>query len=219
VNDWEGADDGTLLAFLAGTIIACCLLAFCLMVTGCGLSPCVVRFVDSHSDGTPNLEKFAAGKAGGAAMWRMGQPPDERAWAALRLAVLADNPSARDIVVVKLNDSREGDDAPAAALGWTVLPHPLYPEDDKPWTVLVAPTRQEVDAAVEDILAAHARGATVLWHCSHGRDRTSLVAALVGRRLLGWSKAAGWNDMLAHGYRWELPGLDVYWAENGKRVR
>jgi hypothetical protein len=120
--------------------------------------------------------------------------------------------------VVKLNDNAEGSDAQATALGWTVLPHPLYPEDDKPWTVLVAPTKQEVDAAVDAILEAHAAGYTVIWHCSHGRDRTSLVAALVGRRLLGWTKAAGWDDMLAHGYRWELPGLDVYWAENGKKA-
>lgn len=178
----------------------------------CGLAPCAIHFTDSYSSGVPNLERFASGHMTGAAMWRMGQPPDAAAWAALRGYV-----GSGPVVVVKLNDSAEGSDTPATAQGWTVLPHPLYPEDDKPWTVLVAPTRQEVDAAVDAILEAHAAGYTVVWHCSHGRDRTSLVAALVGRRLLGWTKAAGWNDMLAHGFRWELPGLDVYWAESARR--
>jgi hypothetical protein len=172
--------------------------------------PCVQGgsgFVDTVTAGVPNLVQFAPG------MWRMGQPPDEAAWKALALAIGA--PSR--VIVVKLNDAAEGSDAPAGALGWTVLPYPLYPEDDKPWTVLEAPSKGDVDRAVEAIIEAHAVGYTVIWHCSHGRDRTGLISELVGRRMFGWTKGQGWDDMISHGYRWELPDLDAYWAEYGKR--
>lgn len=199
-----------------GAVFALGLLTVGLWIAGCGAAPCAVHFVDSYSSGTPNLEKFGGGHVQGAPMWRMGQPPNDVAWNDLQVEI--GNPLPADVVVVKLNDEREGsDDYAAKFLGWTVLKHPLAPEDDKPWTVLAVPSRADVDAAVDDILAAHARGATVLWHCVHGRDRTSLVAALVGRKLLGWTKDGGWNDMLAHGYRWELPGLDVFWSESARR--
>jgi hypothetical protein len=38
-----------------------------------------------------------------------------------------------------------------------------------------------------------------------------LVSALVGMRLLGWSKDAAWKNMIDHGFRWELPDLDAFW--------
>lgn len=56
----------------------------------------------------------------------------------------------------------------------------------------------------------------MIWHCSHGRDRTSLASALVQMRLFGMSKRAAWDDMIAHGFRWELPDLDLYWLEDVK---
>jgi len=160
--------------------------------------------------GVPNLVQFAPG------MWRMGQPPDDQAWRDLGIAV--GNPIPSNVTIVKLNDEAEGsDDFAEKFMGWQVVRIPLPPEDGKTWTVLVVPSKADVDRAVDAILTAHAAGKTVLWHCSHGRDRTGLVSALVGRRMFGWSKEQGWKDMLAHGFRWELPGLDAFWAEEGSR--
>jgi hypothetical protein len=45
-------------------------------------------------------------------------------------------------------------------------------------------------------------------------NRTSLISALVGMKLFGWSKDYAWQDMLKHGFRWELPDLDAYWLED-----
>ena len=183
-------------------------------LSGCGgtcVTSCLPRFVDSYSSGVPNLERIAP------RLWRMGQPPDAIAWQALRGYVSVDG--GGPVVVVKLNDDAEGDDNPAVAQGWTVRKRPLVPEDDKPWTVLEVPSRASVHDAVDSVLDAYAKGATVLIHCVHGRDRTSLVSALVGRALWGWSKERGWRDMLIHGFRWELPGLDIFWAETPEAHR
>ena len=99
-------------------------------------------------------------------------------------------------------------------MGWTVDSIPLYPEDDQPWSVFVMPNTPDVNQAVSDILAAHAAGSVVVWHCTHGQDRTGLVSGLVGMQLLGWTKEEAWQDMLAHGFHWALPDLDAYWLLN-----
>ena len=171
-----------------------------------GLLGCTPQFVDTTTPGgVPNLVEFAP------RMWRMGQPPTPAAWRELQARV---EHARLDLLLVKLNDDVEGDDRPAEALGWTVVRVPMPPEDDKIWTVFQKPDPKVVHFAVRTILNAHAAGKVVLWHCSHGRDRTGLVAAIVGMKLFGWTKDEAWQDMLAHGFRWELPDLDAYWLED-----
>jgi hypothetical protein len=173
-----------------------------LSLIGCG-----PKFVDTTTQaGIPNLVQVAPG------MWRMGQPPDADAWRELALHIA---PNGQQVLIIKMNDEKEGDDSPAVrVLGWTVERKPLPPEDDKPWTVLVKPNEAEVKDIVQLIMAAHHTGLVVAWHCSHGRDRTGLVSALVGRKLFGWTKDQAWDDMLKHGFRWELPDLDAFWLED-----
>ena len=163
------------------------------------------KFVDTDTNGVPNLVQFHPG------MWRMGQPVNADAWRALQRVVA---PSNQRVVVVKLNDDAEGDDSPARLVGWLVLKNPIPPEDDKPWSVLLKPKPEDVQGVVKTILTAKEEGVTVVWHCTHGRDRTGLISAIVGMRLLGWTKKEAWQNMLDHGFRWELPNLDAYWAEN-----
>lgn len=167
---------------------------------------CTPKFVDTTTPaGVPNLVEFAP------KMWRMGQPPDDAAWKELAGRIA---PNGEQVVIVKLNDEAEGTDDPAEALGWTVVRIPLPPEDDKPWSVLLKPEPQDVQRAVQTIFDAHQQGKVVAWHCSHGRDRTGLVSGLEGRKMFGWSKDQAWKDMLAHGFRWELPDLAAYWLED-----
>ena len=92
---------------------------------------------------------------------------------------------------MKLNDDTEGPDTPPE--GWVLRKRPIPPEDDKPWSVVEKPDPKAVWAIVDEIVAAYTVGGVVIWHCSHGRDRTGLIAALVGMRLLGWSKTAAWQ--------------------------
>ena len=160
-------------------------------------------YVDTSTGGVPNLHPFAPG------MWRTGHPPDSAAWDSLTKMVTVEG---KHTVMVQLHDDVEGDDAPdCARLGWTLVKVPLPPEDDKPWTVFELPRKQDVDRAVDSILKFRADGFTVVWGCVHGRDRTGLISAIVGMRLLGWSKDQAWQNMLENGFRWELPDLDIYW--------
>ncbi len=153
-------------------------------------------------EGTPNLVQVAPG------LWRMGQPPTAKAWRELRTRIA---PAAIDVAVIKLNDESEGTDYPAEDFGWKVARLPIPPEDGKPWSVLARPDRKTVEQIVQLVSDFRSLGFVVVWHCSHGRDRTGLISALVGMRLLGWSKDRAWQDMQSHGFRWELPALDSYW--------
>jgi protein-tyrosine phosphatase len=178
-----------------------------------GLFGCVPKFVDTTTPaGVPNLVEFAPN------MWRMGQPPTPAAWEELRARVYRPSrfsSSSTPVVVVKLDDEVEGnDDYAQTVLGWTVIRVPMPPEDDKIWTVFQKPDPAVVQKVVKAIIDAHEAGYVVLWHCVHGRDRTGLISALVGMKLLGWTKDYAWKNMLEHGFRWELPDLDAYWLED-----
>lgn len=167
---------------------------------------CTPGFQDVIDHGVPNLVEIAP------RLYRMGEPAGDYAWQ--YLASRVGEPGGR-VLVVKLNDEKEGSDQTAAGfVGWRVLLYPLPPEDDKPWSVFDKPSVKEVRAVVDVIAQAYANGDTVIWHCTHGRDRTGLVTALVGMRLLGWSKSQAWSDMIRRGFRWELPDLDAFWIEN-----
>jgi protein tyrosine/serine phosphatase len=146
-------------------------------------------------------------------MWRMGQPPSDAAWR--ELAARIDPTNSKNVVVVKLDDETEGsDDYAEKILGWEVVRIPIPPEDDKPWSVFVLPAVADVHRAEQIIIVAHAAGKIVVHHCVHGRDRTSFLRARIGMVMSGWSKAYAWQDMIAHGFRWELPDLDAYWLED-----
>ena len=180
------------------------MLAAILVTTGC------TSFVDTTTPaGVPNLLQFAP------KMYRMGQPPaTEAAWRELARRIA---PNGEPVVIVKLDDETEGNDDLATQLyGWEVARLAIPPEDDKPWTVFEPPDVKTVQTIVQTIVEARLDGKVVAWHCVHGRDRTGLVSALVGMRLFGWSKDAAWKDMLAHGFRWELPDLAAFWIADVK---
>ncbi len=165
---------------------------------------CAPQFVDTTVQGVPNMVQMAPN------MYRMGQPTPE-GWAYVKTQV---DPS-RPVLVVKLNDDVEGDDSAVLQFkDWYLNKEPLPPEDDKVWTIFVKPDPKEVTSIVKMIIQAYQAGWTVIWHCSHGRDRTGLIAALVGMKLFGWTKDQAWADMLKHGFRWELPDLLAYWIED-----
>lgn len=170
---------------------------------------CKPGFVDTTTPGgVPNLVEYAP------KMWRMGQPPTDASWQELAKRIA---PNGEHVVVVKLDDEVEGnDDYAEKVLGWTVVRVPIPPEDDKPWTVFVKPDSKDVEHVLMTILNAHSEGLVVVHHCVHGRDRTSFITALVGMQQFGWTKDYAWQNMLDHGFRWELPDLDAYWFEDVK---
>jgi hypothetical protein len=176
-------------------------LSFLLALVGCA-----PKFVDTTTPGgVPNLVQYAP------KMWRMGQPPNEAAWKELATHIA---PNGEKVVVVKLNDEVEGSDDPAEKLlGWTVVRIPIPPEDDKPWTIVLKPSVEDVHRAVQAILDAHANGFVVAWHCSHGRDRTGLVSALVGQKMFSWTRPQMEADMTNHGFRWVDVDLTAYFFE------
>jgi Tyrosine phosphatase family len=155
--------------------------------------------------GTPNLVRFAPG------LWRMGQPPNAQAWKELQGLLDA---NGAPVTIVKLNDAGEGSDLAALTLGWSLVEDPIPPEDNRPWTVLVKPRAEDIRRIVGTILDEAKKGHVVAWHCSHGRDRTGLVAALLGRRLFGWTKREMAKDMILHGFRWVNIDLTEYFVED-----
>lgn len=167
---------------------------------------CSPKFVDTTVHGVPNISQYAPD------MWRMGQPTDQDGWNYVRAQV---EKPGKPVLVVKLDDDVEGDDSPALQFpGWSLAKEAMPPEDDKIWTVFVKPNPDQVTAVVKMIIAAHEAGWVVIHHCVHGRDRTSLIAALVQKKMFNWTKDQAWDDMIAHGFRWELPDLDAFWIEN-----
>ena len=162
------------------------------------------KFVDTTVQGVPNLSSAAP------RVWGMGQPESDAAWEYARSVVA---PHGELVSVLKLDDDAEGDDSYAATMpGWTVLDRHMPPEDDKPWTVFVLPDRETVNVTLDAAEAAYDRGDVLVFHCKHGRDRTRFTMALFMRRRFGWSKQRGWDYMIANGFRWELPDLDLYYS-------
>ena len=180
-------------------------LAAILALTACVAVQCPTTSTDPHAlctEGVPNLRTVEEGR-----IYRGGQP-SAVGWRYLHdvLGVTT---------VVKLNGSREsdgqGDDAPAASLGMTVRRHPMSPFDDgDPLEVFRGPTAPELAAALHDL--THAQGAVYL-HCTHGRDRTGLMAALYRVFVDHWSPRRARQERQALGYRRVLFGLDAAWHE------
>ncbi len=175
----------------------------------CLLAGCS-QFQDTTVHGVPNLSGPAP------RVWGMGQPTDNAGWDYVRGVVA---PNGQQVLVVKLDDAAEGDDSYVSTIpGWTDLDAHMPPEDDKPWTVLEAPPRATVVSTLQAAVNAYNAGCVVVFHCKHGRDRTRFMIALFMREIAGWTKQQGWNYMLSHGFRWELPDLDFYYlTESEKR--
>lgn len=151
--------------------------------------------------GTPNLDRVLP------RIWRSGQPPSLAAWIELEGVVA---PQDEAVTIIKLNFESEGSDSGARAIQWAVEDCAMDPRGDEPWTVVVKPDRGIVEKAIGCVIDAWHRGRIVVVHCTHGRDRTSLCCAILKMRLLNWTKEQAIEDMLQHGYRWELLGLDEY---------
>ena len=165
-------------------------------------------FTATNVHGVPNLDEYAPD------MWRMGQPPNSVSWSYVEAAI---SKPGRPVLVVKLNDDQEGSDSPMLDYSdWYLEKAAMPPEDDKVWTVFVKPDPVEVVSIVNMIVTAHQAGWVVIHHCTAGRDRTSLIAALVQKKMFNWTKQQVIDDMLKHGFRWELPDLDAYLIENVK---
>lgn len=102
------------------------------------------------------------------------------------------------VLCVKLNSDDEGDDSPVGGIfGWDLVRVPLS-------RYAIPPSRSLVSIR-DAICEAYGRGETVIWHCSAGRERSSLVSAAVQMSLFGLPRNAAWRDMLARGYRWPKP--------------
>lgn len=175
------------------------------LLLGCGGG-----FKETKVEGVPNLGMAFPDEP---RIWRMGQPPDAVGWAAVVAEVgwHGEAVGVPRILVVKLNDDKEGDDSPITAYaGVRLVKLPIPPFEDEPWSVLTMPKVHEVRFIIGTIITAYRKGDTVVVHCTHGRDRTSFIIALVGMYLYGWTKKQAWENMLEHGYRWELPALDAY---------
>jgi hypothetical protein len=167
---------------------------------------CAPAFTATNVNGVPNLDQYAPD------MWRMGQPADATAWSYVDSVI---GKPGKPVLVVKLNDDGEGDDSPMLGFqDWHLDKEAMPPEDNKPWTIFVKPDPKQVSLVVNTVIAAHQAGWVVVHHCTAGRDRTSLIAALVQQKMFGWTKQQVLDDMLKHGYRWELPDLDAYLIEN-----
>jgi Tyrosine phosphatase family len=174
------------------------------LLFGCG-------FKETLVEGVPNLAQAFPGNT---RVWRMGQPVDDVAWAYV-VSEVSPGQVTRPTrtLVIKLNDDVEGDDEPVNGYyGWHVVKVSLMPEEDKPWSVLQLPRASDVVKALQLADEAYRQGQVVIFHCTHGRDRTGLLVGLFGMRLLGWSKKQAWDDMVSHGFRWELPDLDLFFA-------
>ena len=86
--------------------------AFVAGLFGCGFQP------TETPHGTPNLVEFAPH------LWRMGEPPSTQAWGDVAREV--DPLGTGKVLVVKLNDEKEGsDNFPESAFGWRILRVPL----------------------------------------------------------------------------------------------
>jgi hypothetical protein len=173
-----------------------------LALVGCGGG-----FQDTTVNGLKNFAAFSPEVQG---IYRVAHPTTIAAWLELQKRV---QQPGKSVLFVQLHDDVEGDDEPfTKLLGWDLLKVPMPPEDDKPWTVLELPKKTDVQRAIDAIWNAHLAGQVVVFGCVHARDRTSLVAAVLGMQKLGWTKDFAWKNMLDHGFRWELPDLDIYFA-------
>jgi protein-tyrosine phosphatase len=80
----------------------------------------------------------------------------------------------------------------------------------------VAPSEKHIDVVLATL--RDKRYHPVYFHCSLGRDRTSLITALYQNYYLGVSRENAWRGMLASGFKnsWALRGLKVYFEKHSR---
>jgi hypothetical protein len=80
----------------------------------------------------------------------------------------------------------------------------------------VAPSEKHIDVILATL--RDKRYHPVYFHCSLGRDRTSLITALYQNYYLGVSRENAWRGMLASGFKnsWSLRGLKVYFEKHSR---
>jgi hypothetical protein len=80
----------------------------------------------------------------------------------------------------------------------------------------VAPSEKHIDVILATL--RDKRYHPVYFHCSLGRDRTSLITALYQNYYLGVSRENAWRGMLASGFKnsWALRGLKVYFEKHSR---
>jgi hypothetical protein len=178
-----------------------------LMLVGC--SPTV------YTHGVPNLAQVNAN------IWRSGQITTHEGWDYVHLLA-----AGRHVHVVKLNFTAEGADDPdsyaRSFLRMDFDYEPIQPEGDVGvWDDVLNIWKGPDPSRVNDadttlaVCLIHPDTDFCLVHCTHGQDRTGYV---VGRfRVLhdGWTKHAAYQEMLAHHFHPELPGIHEAW-ENFK---
>jgi hypothetical protein len=78
----------------------------------------------------------------------------------------------------------------------------------------VAPSEKHVTNILRILRDRRVR--PIYFHCSLGRDRTSLIAALYKMYFKGMSQQAAWREMKAFGFKdsWTLRGLKKYFEEH-----
>lgn len=141
--------------------------------------------------GVPELHQVAPG------LYRSGEPT------AVGWTYLRDQLGVRTRVQLDFDHERRA--TPPA--GVTVLEHPMPPQDIDDVLFEDAPTRAEVDAAVDDLEAclAAAAGACAAG-CRHGHDRTGLLF-FVYRLRHGWTWEAAYAEAVHLGFHPALLGL------------
>jgi len=111
-----------------------------------------------YDHGIPNLVRVDSNH------WRSGQPTTPEAWSYLYMIGVR--------VVIKLNDDSEGSDDVATDAGLSVVKFPIPPFDGK--NPFDGPSCAQLDQ-IQDAIYLYGPH-VVLWHCSHGQDRSGLVA-------------------------------------------
>ena len=181
-------------------------------VLGCAAVQCPATTTDPLArcaNGIPNLRAVSA--PGRPTLYPRGQPTVE-GWQSLH-GVLHVATS------VKLNDPIESfgqaEDQPARVLGMAVALHTIPPVDygwdlRTPGQLREGPTLRQAAEAVAAIAAGLVRGPVYL-HCTHGRDRTGLIAALFRVFVDGIAPDVAHAEMITAGFRPINRGLDAVW--------
>jgi len=165
-------------------------LALCLALAGCVLLAICNVAAGEAQHGIPNFAQVEPG------LWRGGQPGEE-GWKYLASLGVKQ--------AIKLNTEKESSDSGAKSNGIAVIAYPITLAEQ----TVGKPSTNTLHNAVS---ALNTNGVFV--HCEHGQDRTGLIIGAYRVRTLGWSKAAAYQEMKAHGFHSSLLGLSKAWKED-----
>lgn len=159
------------------------------LATGCST-------MNYNAYGVPNLDVVAPG------VWRSGQPKKE-AWPYLY------GIGVRKVIKLNYDDETDYDEvAVAKAVGIEVIKIAIPPSENAA-TVFNGVDPAKMQQALDVIRA----GGGVLWHCTHGQDRTGLLGGLADVVIYKKTRSGAWHNMIAHDFHWELPGLMDFWLD------